>query len=54
MSKQYAHLHAMAKTYLKFQNDWPKKITLSKIDEICPISNPKPDLLNINACTKFG
>ena len=24
MSKQYAHLHAMAKTPVKFQNDWPK------------------------------
>ena len=24
MSKQYAHLHTMAKTYVKFQNDWPK------------------------------
>ena len=24
MSKQYAHLHAMAKTSVKFQNDWPK------------------------------
>ena len=22
MSKQYAHLHAMAKTSVKFQNDW--------------------------------
>ena len=24
MSKQYAHLHTMAKTSVKFQNDWPK------------------------------
>ena len=24
MSKQYAHLLAMAKTSVKFQNDWPK------------------------------
>ena len=24
MSKQYAHLYAMAKTSVKFQNDWPK------------------------------
>ena len=24
MSKQYAHLHTMAKTFVKFQNDWPK------------------------------
>ena len=24
MSKQYAHLHAMAKTSVKFQNDWQK------------------------------
>ena len=24
MSKQYAHLHTMAKTPVKFQNDWPK------------------------------
>ena len=23
MSKQYAHLHTMAKTSVKFQNDWP-------------------------------
>ena len=22
MSKQYAHLHALAKTLVKFQNDW--------------------------------
>ena len=26
MSKQYAHLHAMAKTSVKFQNDWPKTV----------------------------
>ena len=26
MSKQYAHLHAMAKTSEKFQNDWPKTV----------------------------
>ena len=26
MSKQYAHLHAMAKTFVKFQNDWPKTV----------------------------
>ena len=26
MSKQYAHLHTMAKTYVKFQNDWPKTV----------------------------
>ena len=26
MSKQYAHLHAMAKTYVKFKNDWPKTV----------------------------
>ena len=24
MSKQYAYLHTMAKTSVKFQNDWPK------------------------------
>ena len=24
MSKQYAHLHTMAKISVKFQNDWPK------------------------------
>ena len=24
MSKQYAHLNTMAKTSVKFQNDWPK------------------------------
>ena len=30
------------------------QITPSKIKEICPISNPKPDLHNINAHTKFG
>ena len=30
------------------------QITPSKIDEICPISNPKPDFLIINAHTKFG
>ena len=24
MSKQYAHLYTMAKTSVKFQNDWPK------------------------------
>ena len=23
MSKQYANLHTMAKTSVKFQNDWP-------------------------------
>ena len=26
MSKQYAHLHIMAKTSVKFQNDWPKTV----------------------------
>ena len=26
MSKQYAHLHAMAKTSVKFQNDWEKTV----------------------------
>ena len=26
MSKQYAHLHAMAKTSAKFQNDWQKTV----------------------------
>ena len=26
MSKQYAHLHAIAKTSMKFQNDWPKTV----------------------------
>ena len=26
MSKQYAHLHTMAKTSVKFQNDWPKTV----------------------------
>ena len=26
MNKQYAHLHAMAKTSVKFQNDWPKTV----------------------------
>ena len=26
MSKQYAHLHAMAKTSVKFQNNWPKTV----------------------------
>ena len=26
MSKQYAHLHAMTKTSVKFQNDWPKTV----------------------------
>ena len=26
MSKQYAHLQAMAKTSVKFQNDWPKTV----------------------------
>ena len=26
MSKQYAHLRAMAKTSVKFQNDWPKTV----------------------------
>ena len=26
ISKQYAHLHAMAKTSVKFQNDWPKTV----------------------------
>ena len=26
MTKQYAHLHAMAKTSVKFQNDWPKTV----------------------------
>ena len=26
MSKQYAHLHTMAKTYVQFQNDWPKTV----------------------------
>ena len=26
MSKQYAHLHAMDKISVKFQNDWPKTV----------------------------
>ena len=26
MSKQYAHLHTMAKTSVKFQNDWSKTV----------------------------
>ena len=26
MSKQYAHLHAMLKTSVTFQNDWPKTV----------------------------
>ena len=26
MSKQYAYLHTMAKTSVKFQNDWPKTV----------------------------
>ena len=26
MSKQYAHLHAMAKTAVNFQNDWQKTV----------------------------
>ena len=26
MSKQYARLHTMAKTSVKFQNDWPKNV----------------------------
>ena len=26
MSKQYAHLHTMSKTSVKFQNDWPKTV----------------------------
>ena len=26
MSKQYAHLHTMAKTSMKFQNNWPKNV----------------------------
>ena len=26
MSKQYAQLHAMAKTSVKFQNDWQKTV----------------------------
>ena len=30
-----------------------RQITLSKIDHL-PISNPKPDLHNINAHTKLG
>ena len=26
MSKQYAHLHTMAKTSVMFQNDWAKTV----------------------------
>ena len=26
MRKQYAHLHTMVKTAVKFQNDWPKTV----------------------------
>ena len=26
MRKQYAYLHTMAKTSVKFQNDWPKTV----------------------------
>ena len=26
MNKQYAHLHTMAKTSVKFQNDWAKTV----------------------------
>ena len=31
MSKQYSHLHTMAKTSVNFQNDWPK--TVGGVDE---------------------
>ena len=37
MSKQYAHLHAMAKTSVKFQNDWPK--TVGGVALTTPISH---------------
>ena len=34
MSKQYAYLHAMAKTFVKFQNDWPTRAGVCKT--LCP------------------
>ena len=30
------------------------QITLSKVDEFCPINNPDSDLHNFNAYTEFG
>ena len=34
MSKQYAHLHAMAKTSVKFQNDWPKPVGVALTSQL--------------------
>ena len=34
MSKQYAHLHAMAKTSVKFQNDWPKTVGVALTSQL--------------------
>ena len=34
MSKQYAHLHAMAKTSVKSQNDWPKTVGVALTSQL--------------------
>ena len=34
MSKQYAHLHARAKTSVKFQNDWPKTVGVALTSQL--------------------
>ena len=54
MSKQYAHLHTMAKTSVKFQNDWPKTVEgvaltafmLKKIGYICQMFHLLVKLFN--------
>ena len=34
MSKQYVHLHTMAKTSVKFQNDWPKTVGVALTSQL--------------------
>ena len=41
MSKQYAHLYAMAKTSVKFQNDLPKTVGVSLTSQL--LTNGRTD-----------
>ena len=66
MSKQYAHLHTMAKTSVKFQNDWPKTVggvaltrhPLSIVDERTgqgtPISHLRANAGGTKGCGPHG
>ena len=41
MSKKYAHLHAMAKTSVKFQNNWPKTVGVALTSQL--LTNGRTD-----------